>query len=108
MLGLAPLPSAAQKTWTNFQTDFFKAAQDLQESNSTWQASGYHGANAAIKDNMYFREETAAALANLANATALDRSTLPSVTATLAAANAIPDFIIKVCQHNFKSGSNVA
>jgi hypothetical protein len=46
----------AQKTWTNFQADFSEAAQDLRESNSTSQASGYHGANAAIEDNMRCRE----------------------------------------------------
>jgi hypothetical protein len=79
---------AAQKTWTNFQTDFAEAAQDIRESNSTSQASGYHGPNAVIEDNMRFCEESAAALANLATATASDRSTLASVTAALKAANA--------------------
>jgi hypothetical protein len=78
----------ADKTWINFQTDFSEAAQDLRESTSTSQASGYHGANAAIEENTRFQEETAAALANLATATASDRSTLASVTAALESANA--------------------
>jgi hypothetical protein len=83
--------STAQKTWTNFQADFSEATQDLRESKSTSQASGYHGDNTAIEENnMRFQEETASALANLATATATasDRSTLASVTAALAAANA--------------------
>jgi hypothetical protein len=78
----------ADKTWINFQTAFSEAAQDLRESASALQASGYHGANAAIEENTRFQEETAAALANLATATASDRSTLASVTAALESANA--------------------
>jgi hypothetical protein len=45
---------------------------------------------------MRFREETAAALANLATATASDCSTLASVTAALAAGNA--EIVSQKCQ----------
>lgn len=77
-----------EKTWANFQTAFAEAAQDLRESHSTSQDQGYHGANAAIEEHVRFREDTAEALANLASATASDRSTLASVTAALETANA--------------------
>jgi hypothetical protein len=71
-------------------------AQDLRESNSSSQASGYHGANAAIEENnMLFREETASALANLATATASDRSTLAANAEIVSLKRLIP----KSCQH---------
>jgi hypothetical protein len=70
------------------QQDFSKAAQDLRNSQSTAQKSGYHGANLVVEENLWFRQETVNALANLATATASDHSIMANVTAALAVANA--------------------
>jgi hypothetical protein len=80
--------AAVDKTWTNFQSDFSAAAQDLRESQATSQTAGYHSANAAVEEQNLWRQETVDALANLATATASDRSTLAGLTTALAAANA--------------------
>jgi hypothetical protein len=70
----------ADKTWTNFKIDFAIAHQDYKESQITANQAGYQSANHAAYDAM--RNETALALANLATATASDRSTVASLTST--------------------------
>jgi hypothetical protein len=76
----------ADHNWVNFKLDFALAHQDLRDSQLTSKQSGYHNANAAYEDhaNAAFeqQQETALALANLASATAADRSTVASLTTT--------------------------
>jgi hypothetical protein len=69
-----------EKTWTNFKTDFAIAHQEFRESQVTSNQAGYQqAANAAYTD---LQQETADAIANLATATASDRSTVASLTST--------------------------
>ena len=69
----------AEHTWTNFKTEFSLAHQEFRDSQVTSQQAGYHAANAAYTD---MQQETALAIANLATATAADRSTVASLTST--------------------------
>jgi hypothetical protein len=66
-----------EQTWVNFKTDFAIAHQEYRESQTTNQA-GYHNANAAME----LQQDTAMAIANLATATAADRSTVTALCAT--------------------------
>jgi hypothetical protein len=54
------------------------AHQELRESQVTSNQAGYHHANAALE----YQHDTALALANLATATASDRSTVSNLSAT--------------------------
>jgi hypothetical protein len=67
----------AEQNWAKFQVDFAIAHQDLREQLTSGQA-GYQSANAAYN----FQQETAMAIANLATATASDRSTVANLTST--------------------------
>ncbi len=67
-----------EHTWSNFKAAFAEAHQDFRESQVTSQQSGYHNANAAFE----LQQDTATAIANLATATAADRSTFSNLTAT--------------------------
>jgi hypothetical protein len=71
------LPRADQ-TWARFKTDFALAHQEFRDSQVTSNQAGYHHANAAFE----LQQDTAAALANLATATASDRSTVANLTNT--------------------------
>ena len=67
----------ADKTWANFKTHFLEAQRDLQLQQQTTQQAGFH-ANYANSH----QEETAAALANLAKATASDRQAFAALVTT--------------------------
>ena len=95
------------KTWANFQANYSAAAQDLRKLQSTAQSMGYHGANAASgdaksEDKRRFQQDTSNALDNLAALTDADRTTLASITSTLAPANAE----IAYLKRKFKIQSN--
>jgi hypothetical protein len=74
-------------TWAAFKVNFALAHQELRNSKVTSNQAGYQAANnAAAYDTASYniQQETALAiLANLATATALDRSTVASLTATI-------------------------
>lgn len=71
---------AADRTWATFKTDFAIAHQELRESQLTAQGAGFHTANSVTFDEI--QTQTADALANLATATASDRSTVSALTNT--------------------------
>jgi hypothetical protein len=78
---LAPL--LPEKTWTNFQTHFTTAWQDLQDDNLlTSQNQGYNPTNMLEQQQVTFTNDTAEAFANLASATTADCSTLAALVAT--------------------------
>lgn len=67
-----------EQTWANFKTTFTEAHQDYRDSQATATQAGYHHANAAME----FQHDTAEAIANLATATASDRTTVANLTTT--------------------------
>jgi hypothetical protein len=67
------------KTWTTCKTNFALAHQELPESQVTSQSTGFHLANLAYKG---IQQDTANTLANLATATASDRSTISQLSTT--------------------------
>jgi hypothetical protein len=73
----------AAKTWAQFKIDFATAHREFWLANQTAQQSGFHSANMMIEqgrgDSM---QETAAAIAQLATATASDRGTVATLTST--------------------------
>jgi hypothetical protein len=75
----------AEKTWAQFKIDFATAHRELRLTNQTAQQSGFHSANIMIEQSRpESMNDTAEAIAQLATATASDRSTV----ATLATTNA--------------------
>ena len=70
---------AANKKWAAFKTSFAIAHQELRESQLTSSNAGFQSANAAT--GLQF--ETVDALANLATATAADRTSVAALTATI-------------------------
>jgi hypothetical protein len=66
-----------EKTWTNFKIDFASDHQEFKESQVTSDQAGCQSANAVCTD---LQQETALAPANLATATASDRSVVASLT----------------------------
>jgi hypothetical protein len=80
---------ANDKTWDNFKLHFLAAQEMLRMQQATSQQAGFHNANHAngiqhngISQEMY--EDTANALANLAEATATNRKALENLTNTIA------------------------
>jgi hypothetical protein len=75
----------ALKTWPRFQDHFMAAHEDLREAQATTLTGGYHAANAIYSDtgDPNYHQDTVDALANLAVATAADRSTIASLTTTI-------------------------
>ena len=73
-----------EQTWATFKIDFALAHQELRDSQVTSNQAGYQqAANAAYDTASYdIQQETALAIANLATATASDRSTVANLTAT--------------------------
>jgi hypothetical protein len=72
----------ANKTWANFKIAFTAAWLENQEDEAiTTQGQGYHPANHVNAADTW-ANETADAFANLASATAADRSTIASLVAT--------------------------
>jgi hypothetical protein len=67
-----------EQTWTNFKVEFALAHQEFRDSQITAGQAGYQSANNAYE----IHQETALAIANLATATASDRSTVASLTST--------------------------
>jgi hypothetical protein len=65
-----------EQTWANFKIAFSKAHQDYGDSQATATQAGYQHANAAME----FQHDTAEAIANLATATASDRTTVANLT----------------------------
>ena len=76
------------QTWANFKLDFIEAHQEYRDCQATSTQAGYHSAHSALEieqANAAFeaiQTETALALANLATATASDRSSVASLTTT--------------------------
>jgi hypothetical protein len=70
----------SQKTWTNFKIHFAAAHCEFRFMNQTAQQSGFHSANMMIEHHPY--QGTADAIAQLALATASDRDTVATMTAT--------------------------
>ena len=66
-----------QKTWINFKVEFAQAHQEWRESNSTT-AGAHFGVN-----NLELQNSTANAIAELSAATAADRATMVSLTASV-------------------------
>jgi hypothetical protein len=73
-----------EQTWATFKINFALAHQELCDSQVTLNQAGYQqAANAAYDTASYdIQQETALAIANLATATASDRSTVANLTAT--------------------------
>jgi hypothetical protein len=79
------------QTWRNFKADFAAAHQDYRDSQLTSRQSGYQSANNAATDadhTSFVIQGTVDAIANLATATALDRSTVARLAETNASQNA--------------------
>jgi hypothetical protein len=74
---------AADKTWSNFKLHFFEAQTEhrAQERNTTGR-QGYGHWCQEVKENQMAQEHAAAALANLAEASATDRTALATLAAT--------------------------
>jgi hypothetical protein len=70
----------AQKTWINFNIHFTAAHLEFRLTNQTSHQSGFHSANMMIENHPY--QGTADAIAQLAVATAFDRETVATLTAT--------------------------
>jgi hypothetical protein len=71
-----------EKTWTQFKSHFADAhRQHKQMQGESAATAGYHSANAAVTHNEdQMAEATIGALANLATATAADRSVVAALT----------------------------
>jgi len=74
-----------QQSWAAFKVNFALAHQEICNSQVTLDQAGNQAANNAAYDITSFniQQETALAIANLATATATDRSTVASLTATI-------------------------
>jgi hypothetical protein len=76
---------AAYKTWANFKPDFTLSHREFWESKTTTAGAGYQSANAAqgiAAGKAIYQQDTVNAIANLATATAHDRSTVATLTST--------------------------
>jgi hypothetical protein len=67
----------ADKTWTTFKIFFARAHREFRDTKTTTTGAGYGSANAA------YQQETVDAIANLATATAHDRATVATLSATV-------------------------
>jgi hypothetical protein len=75
--------AVATKTWAQFKIDFSPAHREFRLTNQTAQQSGFHSANMMIEQSRdVSMHETAEEIAQLATATASDRSTVATLTAT--------------------------
>ena len=73
------------KTWTEFKRVFTLAHQELRESTHTAHKSGFHSANSAMgnqEEQNDIQQNAVDTIANLAKATAADRTTVATLTAT--------------------------
>lgn len=67
----------ADKIWTNFKPFFARAHREFRDTKTTTTGASYGSANAA------YQQETVDAIANLATATAHDRATVATLSATV-------------------------
>jgi uncharacterized phage infection (PIP) family protein YhgE len=75
--------AVAAKTWAQFKIDFSTARREFRLTNQTAQQSGFHSANMMIEQSSDGSiQETAEAIAQLATATASDRSMVATLTTT--------------------------
>jgi hypothetical protein len=73
----------AGKTWAQFKIDFATAHREFRLTNQTAQQSEFHSANMMIEQGLpKSMNDTAEAIAQLATATASDRSTVATLTTT--------------------------
>jgi hypothetical protein len=73
----------AAKTWAQFKIDVATAHREFRLTNQTAQQSGFHSANMMIEQGRDdYMQETAEEIAQLATATASDRSTIATLTIT--------------------------
>jgi hypothetical protein len=73
----------AEKTWDQFKIDFATAHPEFRITNQTAHQSGFHSANMRIEQGRpESMHDTAEAIAQLATATASDRSTVATLTTT--------------------------
>jgi hypothetical protein len=75
--------SIADKTWTQFKIDFAAAHQEFSLTNQTAQQSGLHSATMMIEQGRgEAMQGTVDMISQLATATASDRRTIATLTAT--------------------------
>jgi hypothetical protein len=73
----------AGKTWAQFKLDFATAHREFRLTNQTAQQSGFHSTNTMIEQGRdETMQDTVDAIAQLATATASDRGTVATLTAT--------------------------
>jgi hypothetical protein len=73
----------SRKTWAQFKINFATAHREFRLTNQTAQQSGFHSANMMIEQGRpESMNQTAEAIAQLATATASDRSTISTLTTT--------------------------
>jgi hypothetical protein len=73
----------AEKTWAQFKINFATAHREFRLANQTAQQSGFHSPNMMTEQGRpESMNDTAEAIAQLATATASDRSTLATLTTT--------------------------
>jgi hypothetical protein len=70
----------AQNTWINFKVHFWAEHQYFSLTNQTAKQSGFHSANMMLENHPF--QGTADAIAQLVVATASDRDTVTTLTAT--------------------------
>jgi hypothetical protein len=73
-------PPSSPKNWTNFKIHFAAAHREFRLTNQTYQQSGFYSANMMIEYHHY--QGTSDAITQLAVATASDRDTVATLTAT--------------------------
>jgi hypothetical protein len=81
----------AKYSWPNFKTFFAEGHQDLRDSQLTSKQSGYHDVNTVLNNadnSLLDQHNTAEAIANLATATASNRTTVANLSATNSALTA--------------------
>jgi hypothetical protein len=75
--------AVATKTWAQFKIDFSTSHREFRLTNQTAQQSGFHSADMMIEQSRdVSMNETAETIAQLATATASDRSTSATLTTT--------------------------
>ena len=72
---------AARKTWATFKTFFATVHQEWRELQVTTSGAGFQLANNLYQQDLY-QQETVDDIANLATATASDRTSVAAITAT--------------------------
>jgi hypothetical protein len=75
--------TTAEKTWTAFKPIFTLAHQELRDALHTSKSAGLQSANNAMESDQHnIQQDTVDAIANLATATAANRSTVATLSAT--------------------------